>query len=271
MYWSSKGTGKYQKKTKLDPLNQLFLVLMKLRRNLHVKDLAYRFGISCTSVSQYFITWICFQFHRLKKEVDTFTSQDQVAKTLPTAFKEKYDTTFIIIDANKIYMYLETPSDMCLQSSTRSNYKHHNTGKILIGTTPNGCICFVSDVYMGSISDVKLTQVSGLFNKLQGCTGISVMADRGFTIKDQLAAFELNIPPFFEQRQQLTPAEVQDGRKIVSLHIHVERAIGRLKTLRILDALLQIRILNQIVFVSAWLTNTDSVLVSPAHLHVYVP
>ena len=100
----------------------------------------------------------------------------------------------------------------------------HNTGKILIGTTPNGCICFVSDVYLGSISDVKLTQVSGLFNKLQGCTGISVMADRGFTIKDQLAALniELNIPPFLEQRQQLTPAEVQDGRKIASVRIHVE-------------------------------------------------
>ena len=126
MYWGSKGTGKYQKKTKLDPLNQLFLVLMKLRRNLHVKDLAYRFGISCTSVSRYFITWICFLFHHLK-EVDTFPSQDQVAKTLPTAFKEKYDTTFIIIDATEIY--LETPSDMCLQSSTWSNYKHHIQAK----------------------------------------------------------------------------------------------------------------------------------------------
>ena len=67
----------------------------------------------------------------------------------------------------------------------------------------------MSDVYLGSISDVKLTQVSGLLNKLQGCTGISVMADRGFTIKDQLAALniELNIPPFLEQRQQLTAAE----------------------------------------------------------------
>ena len=95
---------------------------------------------------------------------------------------------------------------------------------------------------MGSISDVQLTQVSGLLNKLQRYTGVSVMADRGFTIKDQLAALniELNIPPFLDQRQQLTPAEVQDGRKIASLRIHVELATGRSKNFRILDGVVPV-------------------------------
>ena len=71
---------------------------------------------------------------------------------------------------------------MCLQSSTWSNYKQHNTGKVLIGCTPNGCISFVSDMYMGSISDVQLTEVSGLLSKLEKYPGVSMMADRGFTI-----------------------------------------------------------------------------------------
>ena len=40
---------------------------------------------------------------------------------------------------------------------------------------------------------------------------------------------ELNIPPFMEGGQQLPAKEVQEGRRIASLHIHVERTIGRIK------------------------------------------
>ena len=61
--------------------------------------------------------------------------------------------------------------------------------------------------------------------------GISIMADRGFTVKDMLqeVGAELNIPPFMEGGQQLPAKEVQEGRRIASLHIHVERTIGRIK------------------------------------------
>lgn len=62
------------------------------------------------------------------------------------------------------------------------------------------------------------------------------MADRGFTVSNMLEekAISLNIPPFMENRQQLSTEEVQLGRKIASLHIHVERAIGRIKNYRII-------------------------------------
>ena len=57
--------------------------------------------------------------------------------------------------------------------------------------------------------------------------GISIMADRGFTIKDMLKDIGiLNIPPFMERRTQLSSKEVQEGRRIASVRIHVERAIG---------------------------------------------
>ena len=87
-----------------------------------------------------------------------------------------------------------------LQSSTWSNYKHHNTGKVLVTCTPNGVVNFISDLYVGSISDVELTRVCGIVQKLDGKENISVMADRGFTIRDQLSAIcvRLNIPPFME-------------------------------------------------------------------------
>ena len=113
---------------------------------------------------------------------------EQVKETLPAGFKLKYSTTYCIIDASEIFM--ETPSDLFLQSSTWSQYKHHNTAKFLVACTPNGCICFISPLYVDSISGIDLTKHCGLLKKLKDKPGISIMADRGFTIKDILK--ELN-------------------------------------------------------------------------------
>ena len=89
-----------------------------------------------------------------------------------------------------------------MQLSTWSQYKHHNTVKFLVACTPNGAVCFISPVYVGSISDVELTRVSGLLTALEDKPGISIMADRGFTIKDMLKELiiDLNIPPFLDGR-----------------------------------------------------------------------
>ena len=89
----------------------------------------------------------------------------------------------------------------------------------------------MSPLFVGSISDVELTRHSGFIEKIDGKEGISIMADRGFTIKDQLEAIgaDINIPPFLNRRAQLSSEDVSKGRNIASLRIHVERAIGRLK------------------------------------------
>ena len=64
-----------------------------------------------------------------------------------------------------------------------------------------------------------LTSSSLGYQELEGKDRISVMADQGFTIKDQLKEInvELNIPPFLEGRQQLPADEVKRGRQIASL------------------------------------------------------
>ena len=128
-------------------------------------------------------------------------------------------------------MFIETSSDLHLQCSTWSNYKHHNTAKFLIGCTPNGVVCYVSPLYVGSISDVKLTRKCGFLDTLVGKISSSVMADKGFTIRDTLRdlGVDLNIPPFLQNRGQLPATEVESGRQIASLRIHVERAIGRIE------------------------------------------
>ena len=225
-HWGGrKGKSSIQKQpTKLSPMNNFFLTLVKLKLDLQVWDLAFRFGISKSLVSKYVITLICFMYHHLA-EIDWMPSVQQVIGTLPHSFKEKYPSTYAIIDASEIF--IETPSDLHIQSSTWSNYRSHNTAKFLIACTPNGAISFISPLYVGSISDVELTQICGFIQKLEGRSGISIMADRGFTIRDQLAkiGIELNIPPFLEGRRQLPAEEVQRGRNIASLWLHVERAI----------------------------------------------
>ncbi len=99
-------------------------------------------------------------------------------------------------------------------------------------------------------------------NTLDDKAGVSVMADRGFTIRAEKDV-ELNIPPFMEGRQQLPAEEIQRGRRIAALRIHVERVIGRIKNFAILKGTLpisMIRVANQIVSVCAWLTNFQPVL-----------
>jgi hypothetical protein len=199
------------------------------------KDLAFRFGLSTAQVSRYLTTWICFLYHHIK-ELDWMPSVQQVAGTLPCVFKEKFPNTFAIIDGSEIF--IETPTDLQMQSSTWSQYKHHNTAKFLIACTPNGAVSYVSPLYVGSISDVELTRISGFLTKLEDKPGISIMADRGFTVKDMLETLgiDLNIPPFLDGRQQLPYEEIEAGRTIASLRIHVERAIGRIKTYKILKS-----------------------------------
>ena len=269
-YWGTKGRSRKRRSSfKLDPKNQFFLTLIRLRLNLKVQDLAVRFGISKTSVSRYVTTWICFLYHELK-EIPWMPSVDQVMSTMPHSFKDKFPLTFAIIDASEIF--IQTPSDLQMQSSTWSQYKHHNTAKFLVACTPNGAISFVSQVFVGSISDIELTRASGFLTTLEDKPGISIMADRGFTIKDMLKRLniELNLPPFLEGKRQLPYEQVQEGRKIASLRIHVERAIGRLKNFAILKETIPItlsRLTNQIVHVCAFLSNFHPALVPlPQHI-----
>lgn len=99
-YWGTKESS-HSRQKKLNPLNCLFLTLIKLRLNLTEQDLAFRFGISTSTVSRYFITWICFLYNHLK-EIEWCPPAEQVACTLPHAFKQKYPTTYIIIDASEL-------------------------------------------------------------------------------------------------------------------------------------------------------------------------
>lgn len=211
--------------------DELLLVMSRLRVGLLEEDLGYRFKISVSTVSRIWTFWVDFLAAYLS-QVPCWPSRALVDAYMPDCFRQDYPTTRVILDCTEIF--IETPSDFRTQSDTYSAYKSHNTAKGLIGITPNGFVAFVSDLAPGRISDKVLTQSCGIYKLLEA--GDSVMADRGFTIQEELEeiAVQLNIPPFMRGRTQLSTGDELLTRRIAKLRIHVERVIGQVKNFRIL-------------------------------------
>ena len=127
----------------------------------------------------------------------------------------------VIVDCFEVF--IERPTNLLARVQTFSNYKHHNTIKILIGITPQGIVCFVSEVWGGRTSDRYLTENCGFLQNL--LSGDMVMADRGFTKKQAKIA----ISAFTKGKSQLDPVHVEQARGMASARIHVERVIGLLR------------------------------------------
>lgn len=247
---------------KLSFLDEFLLVLMRLKAGLFVQDLADRFGISISLVSRICITWINLLYFELK-DIFPFPTQELVRKNMLEEFAE-FASTRIILDCTELF--IQRPSAMLAQSETWSDYKHHNTWKLLVGVTPNGQVSFLSDLWGGRVSDKQITRESGVLALLD--SGDNVMVDRGFDIRDILPdGVTLNMPPFLAGRNQLTAAETEETMTIASVRIHVERAIGRIKTYHILDGCLPNTLspyATQIATVCGLLTNFLPPLLPPA-------
>lgn len=270
-YWrdSLADSKKYQEKGKKPgpkrrntALQEFFMILVRLRVGLFVKDLADRFDITPGHFSKIFTTWINFLCRELKL-LFPFPTQEQVFQKMPLQFA-RYANTRVIIDCTEVFV--QVPTSLQAQSQTWSNYKHHNTFKVLVAISPIGQVTFVSKLWGGRVSDKAITKESGLLDLLEA--GDNVMADRGFDIKDILpAGVDLNLPPFKGTRAQLTAKEVEDTARIASVRIHVERAIGRIKNYHILDGVLPLslaHVADQVFTVCSYLTNFLPPLLEPA-------
>ena len=192
---------------------------------------------------------------------DMFPSREKISEHLPAIFKH-YMNLRVIIDCTEFFC--QSPKNFEHQGNLYSHYKAHTTFNVLIGITPNGAICFVSDVFEGAISDPEIFIKSGLLELL--LPGDLVVADRGFTVHDELQSIgaTLNIPPFLNRRDHLTPQEEIETKKMAKQRIYVEHAVGRIKRFRIFKKVLPLslrRILNEMVFVSACLANFQSPIV----------
>ncbi len=210
-------------RTALSPFQQLLMTLMRLRLNLSGQDLAYRFGVHSSTVSRTFIRVIEVMCVRLKPLI-LWPDRDALRETLPMDFRKHCPKCAVIIDCFEIFV--ERPSSLLARAQTYSSYKHHNTVKYLIGITPQGTVCFISDGWGGRVSDKHLTENSGLFNKL--IPGDTVLADHGFDIQDSVGVYcaQISIPAFTKGKKQLTGIDVEQTRRIANVRVNVERVIG---------------------------------------------
>lgn len=217
----------YIKSTTTNALTQfqeLLLVLIRIRLNVPLQDLAYRFQIVTSTAGRIFDRWIEAMSDRLEFLIH-WPDRDELRATMPSVFKRNFGSKVsVIIDCFEVF--IERPSSLIARAMTWSNYKHHNTIKFLIGITPQGTISFISRTWGGRVSDKYLTEKCNILRKL--LPGDIVLADRGFDIADSVALQQakLHIPAFTKGKKQLSALEVETTRKIANVRIHVERVIG---------------------------------------------
>ena len=129
----------------LSKFRKLLLVLIRLRFNLPLQYLAYRFNIH--AASRAFINVINVMDTRLVPSLIVWPEREQLRLT---------------------------------RAQTWSNYKSHNSIKYLISICPQRVITSISKGWGGRVSDKHLTENCGLLRNLN--PGDVVLADRGFNM-----------------------------------------------------------------------------------------
>ncbi|XP_078487340.1 uncharacterized protein LOC144745224 [Ciona intestinalis] len=219
----------------LDPEEELFLTVMKLRQAKDNREISILFKICESSVSTIVNTWINFLYFQLR-ELNIWPSKKAIQQHIPTQFKKDFVSTRIILDATEIA--IDKPSNVDAQSITFSSYKNKNTLKVMVGISPNGLVTYVSDAYGGSASDRQIMEKSDLYlnGKYLFNSGDSIMADRGILVQDLFSSLDVkvNTPTMLKGKHQLEAVDVVKDRRIASKRIHVERVIGLAKTYKIL-------------------------------------
>ena len=200
---------------------------MKLKLDMPLKDLAFRFGVSLSTVSRIFSSRMIALDVRLSPLV-SWPDREDLWRTMPQCFQDSFGKkVIVIIDCFEVF--INPPSGLYARAQTFSSYKNHNTFKVLIGITPQGSISFVSKAWGGRTLDKFLTENCGILKNI--LTGDLVLADRGFTMQESLMFHQaqLAIPAFTRGKHQLDPVDVERTRGIANVRIHVKRVIGLLR------------------------------------------
>lgn len=208
----------------LTAFQHLILTLMRIRLNLNVQDLAYRFKVSSSTVFRSFnhVFHVCSS--HLVPSLVYWPDREHARNNLPMVIKNDFPRCIAIIDYFEIYT--ERPSDLKARNTTYSNYKSHNTMKYLIAISPLGFISYISKGWGGRVSDKYITDHCGMLEKI--IPGDVILVDRGFDINGSLGLHgaEIIVPAFTKGKKQLSMIDVETTRNLAVVRIRVERAIG---------------------------------------------
>ena len=107
-------------KRTLQPIDELWLFLTRIRLGLFERDLALRFNISVSTVSDIIITWSNYLYMVLRG-LPVWASREDIKQNLPEAVRGRFENTRCIIDFTE--MKCEKPQDLDKQSEFYSEYK----------------------------------------------------------------------------------------------------------------------------------------------------
>lgn len=254
--------GPISESRKISVEDEIFLVLTRFRLGCTQYDLSQRFMLDRSTVSRILAYWIERMYGRIKS-VNLWPSRQVVDTTMPLPFVNNFPKCRVIIDCTEIE--IQQPTNPVAQQQTWSNYKNANTLKALVGITPSGAISFISDLYGGATPDKHLFKESGLTELLSD--GDMVLADRGFAGQFSVNGKEIEVvtPPFLDGKSQFRHSDVLRTRSVAHHRIHVERAIGCIKTYRYFTTEIGIKMLyeaEKVFYICAFLCNAGEPLVS---------
>ncbi|XP_065680533.1 uncharacterized protein LOC105848925 [Hydra vulgaris] len=199
---------------------ELLMTLMRLRLGLLNEDMADRFGISKSLCSNTFTAFIRIIANILGQAIIVWLPSEVIKKNLPQSFvKAKHHKCRVILDCFEIF--IELLKSLYNQAVTCTKWIHN-----------------------GRASDKFITSDSGFYDLLE--KDDEVMADRGFQIREELLFryCSLSVPPGARVKSQMTASECKKTTDVANLRIHIERAINRIKTFRILKNVLPISMLH---------------------------
>ena len=170
---------------KISKENELFCVLLMLRHGVEEGILSWIVSVSPSTMSRIFVAWITFGSAIFSK-LSLAHPKELILRKLPKTFKDNgCEHCVLILDATEFK--LTSLSDFKLNCLFFSDYKTTHTAKGLIGITPQGSLCHVSDLYPGSVTDTELTEISSASKNVK--ENDCIMVDKGFAISEQAADF----------------------------------------------------------------------------------
>ena len=161
---------------------------------------------------------------------------------MPKAFVETGNgLTDLVIDATELKF--QSASNFELNSLMFPNYKITRAGKALVGISPNRGRILFSEIFPGSVSDLKINQECGALYLVE--REHEVVSDRGFSIQELCASRGITLNrPKQKKNDHFMEVDVATNFDIAATRVHVERFIGRVRDWSILNSVWLINIMD---------------------------
>lgn len=220
---------KFIRKKTIPFAQQLLIALVRLRHDIPFNYLALHTGYTKSTIADHF--WRIIDLLHAKIDfLIHWPDRETMRATNPPVFKAHFPRLTGIMDCFEIF--IQRPKNLKARAEVYSNYKKHSTMKAFVVCSPLGAVTFISTVWGGRASDIEIVRESGFISADLHQPGDQLLADRGFTLKEDFAVVcgaELLYPSFIKGHRQLSPQDLETSRKILHVRIHIERVIGLIK------------------------------------------